>query len=135
MPERHGEGDPLSWACVRPDHQNVIHVLFICGKNKWRSPTAEQIFAEHPGVECTSAGLSHDAETPLTSELLEWAELIFVMEKEHKTKLSTRFKAYLAGKRVVCLGIPDNYQFMEPVLVKLLRTKVTPWLPRLHGEP
>ncbi len=110
----------------------MTHVLFICGKNKWRSPTAEQIFAEHPGINCASAGLSHDAETPLSPELLEWAELIFVMEKKHKTKLSACFKEHLAGKRIVCLGIPDNYKFMDPVLVKLLRGKVTPHLPQSH---
>lgn len=106
------------------------HVLFICGKNKWRSPTAEQIFAEHPGIECASAGLSNDAETPISVELVKWAELIFVMEKEHKAKLSDRFNAHLADKRVVCLGIPDNYKFMEPALIKLLRSKVMPHLPQ-----
>ena len=104
------------------------NVLFICGKNQLRSPTAEQIFAEHPGVVCASAGLSHDAEVPLSAELLKWADLIFVMEKAHKAKLSARFKDYLGGKRVVCLGIPDNYKFMDPALVKLLRVKVTPHL-------
>jgi len=108
----------------------MINVLFICGKNKWRSPTAEQIFAEHPGVACSSAGLSHDAEVPLSAELLEWAELIFVMEREHKAKLSARFKENLGSKRVVCLGIPDNYKFMEPALVNLLHRKVLPHLPR-----
>jgi predicted protein tyrosine phosphatase len=107
----------------------LTQVLFICGKNKWRSPTAENIFADHPGVSCASAGLSHDAEVPLSAELIEWADLIFVMEKAHKAKLSARFKPQLAGKRVVCLGIPDNYQFMQPALVKLLRIKVTPHLP------
>jgi predicted protein tyrosine phosphatase len=79
---------------------------------------------------CASAGLSHDAEVQVSPELVEWADLIFVMEKAHKTKLSARFKPHLAGKRVVCLGIPDNYQFMQPELVNLLRTKVTPHLPR-----
>lgn len=107
----------------------VKHVLFVCGKNKWRSPTAEQVFAEHPGIECASAGVSHDAETPISVELVEWADLIFVMEKEHKAKLSTRFKPNLAGKRVVCLGIPDNYKFMAPGLVAILKSKVTPYLP------
>jgi predicted protein tyrosine phosphatase len=105
-----------------------MNVLFICGKNQWRSPTAEQIFAEHPGIACASAGLSHDAEVPLSAELLEWADLIFVMEKEHKAKLSARFKEYLGGKRVVCLGIPDNFRFMDPALVKILRSKVPPHL-------
>jgi predicted protein tyrosine phosphatase len=103
-------------------------VLFICGKNKWRSPTAEQVFSEHPGIQCTSAGLSHDAEVPVSAELVEWAELIFVMEKKHKSKLSAQFKPQLQAKRVVCLNIPDNYKFMEPALVKLLEVKVTPFL-------
>ena len=97
--------------------------------NQWRSPTAEQVFAEYPGIECTSAGLNHGAENPLTTELVEWAELIFVIERAHKTKLSSGFKPYLRGKRVVCLNIPDNYKFMEPALVKLLHAKVDGFLP------
>src|SRR5438034_8523184 len=86
----------------------MTRVLFICSQNRWRSPTAEQVFSEQPGVECSSAGLNHDAENPLTPELVEWAELIFVMEREHKVKLSARFKEHLRGKRVVCLDILDN---------------------------
>jgi predicted protein tyrosine phosphatase len=99
-------------------------ILFICSMNRWRSPTAEQVFAEHPGVECTSAGLSHGAENPVTPELIAWADLIFVMERAHKAKLAKAFKPYLGNKRVVCLNIPDNYKFMDPALVKLLRAKV-----------
>lgn len=104
-------------------------ILFICSLNRWRSPTAEQIFAEHPGIECTSAGLNQGAENPLTPELVEWADLIFVMERQHKTKLSGSFKPHLHGKRVVCLNIPDNYKFMDPALVKLLQAKVSGFLP------
>lgn len=105
-------------------------VLFICSQNKWRSPTAEHVFSEHPGIECTSAGLNHDAENPLTPELVEWADLIFVMERGHKAKLSARFRKHLGDKRVICLNIPDNYKFMDPALVTLLRTKVEGFLPR-----
>ncbi len=104
-------------------------MLFLCGKNRWRSPTAENVFSEHSSIECASAGLSNDAETPVSPELVEWADLIFVMEKRHKAKLSARFALHLAGKRVVCLNIPDNYKFMEPGLVKLLHLRVTPHLP------
>ena len=107
----------------------MLNVLFICSKNRWRSPTAEQVFADYPGIECTSAGLSPDADNPLSIELLDWAELIFVMERQHKTRLSARFKQNLGGKRVVCLGIPDNYRFMDPALVQLLTLKVTRFLP------
>ena len=98
--------------------------------NRWRSPTAEQVFSEHPGIECTSAGLNHGAENPLTAELVAWAGLIFVMERGHKTKLSSAFKAYLRGKRVVCLHIADNYKFMDPALVNLLHNKVNGFLPQ-----
>ena len=72
--------------------------------------------------------MSADAQTPLSAELVEWADLIFVMEKIHKIKLSAQFKPLLLDKRVICLGIPDNYEFMEPALVKLLKAKVEPYL-------
>lgn len=111
------------------DNQGTMRVLFLCSLNRWRSPTAEQIFAEHPGLECSSAGLNNGADNPLTPDLVEWADLIFVMERAHKTKLSSGFKGQLKGKRVICLGIPDNYHYMDPVLVQLLRSKVTRFLP------
>lgn len=107
----------------------MLRVLFLCSLNRWRSPTAEQIFAEQPGIECSSAGLNNGADNPLTPDLVEWADLIFVMERAHKAKLSSRFESQLNGKRVICLGIPDNYQYMDPVLIRLLRSKVTRFLP------
>jgi predicted protein tyrosine phosphatase len=69
-------------------------VLFICSQNRLRSPTAEQLFSNWPGIETSSAGLNNDAENPVTPELLEWAEVIFVMEKAHRSKLSAHFKAH-----------------------------------------
>lgn len=107
----------------------MIRVLFICSQNRMRSPTAEQVFARHPGVQCASAGLNCGADNPLTAELVEWAELIFVMERHHKTMLSARFRHYLGGKRIVCLDIPDNYPYMDPGLIALLKSRVVPFLP------
>ena len=106
----------------------MTNVLFICSRNRWRSPTAEQLFAHHPGIECDSAGLSPDAENPLDRETVEWADLIFVMERHHKTKLSAKFGKYLGGAKVICLDIPDNYPFMDPALVNLLEAKVSRFL-------
>lgn len=101
------------------------NILFICSQNRLRSPTAEQVFADWPGIETSSAGLNNDAENPLTPELLEWAETIFVMERAHRSKLSTRFKPYLHGKRIICLDIPDDFAFMDPDLIRLLEAKVS----------
>ncbi|WP_367848102.1 low molecular weight protein tyrosine phosphatase family protein [Rhodoferax sp. WC2427] len=99
-------------------------VLFICSRNRLRSPTAEQFFSTVPGVETDSAGLAPDAECPLSADQVEWADIIFVMEKRHRTQLTQRFKRHLSGKKVVCLDIPDNYQFMQSELVALLGKRV-----------
>ena len=69
-----------------------------------------------------------DADTPLDAELVEWADVIFVMEKSHRQKLAARFRKYLSNKRVICLDIPDKFSFMDPELVRLLKTKVLPHL-------
>jgi predicted protein tyrosine phosphatase len=106
----------------------LINALFVCGRNKLRSPTAERVFAGWPNVETDSAGLNPEAETPLTADQVEWADLIFVMEKRQRAKLSSRFRAALKGKRVVCLDIADKYAFMQPELVALLETKAGPLL-------
>lgn len=105
-----------------------MRVLFICSKNRLRSPTAEQVFSQWPGIECASAGVHSSADVPLDAELIAWADIIFVMEPVHKTKMASKFRKHLNGKRVICLGIPDDYEFMEPALVKLLDAKVAPFL-------
>lgn len=107
----------------------MMRVLFICSQNRLRSPTAEQVFASWAGIEVASAGLNNDAEHVVTPELLAWADLIFVMEKAHRNRLGRKFRPHLKGKRVVCLDIPDEYEFMDPALVRLLKARVTRYLP------
>ncbi|WP_242617010.1 low molecular weight protein tyrosine phosphatase family protein [Rivibacter subsaxonicus] len=104
-------------------------MLFVCGQNRLRSPTAEQVFADWPGIEVDSAGLKPESDTPLTPEALSWAELIFVMEKAQRRKLEQRFRPHLGGKRIICLDIADRYSFMEPALVELLLARVSRHLP------
>ena len=105
------------------------NVLFICTQNRLRSPTAEQVFADWPGLETQSAGLGNDASTPVSPELLAWADMIFVMEKAHRNKLSQKFRKHLNGKRVICLDIPDEFEYMDPLLIRLLKAKVPRFLP------
>jgi predicted protein tyrosine phosphatase len=103
-------------------------VLFICSRNRLRSPTAEQIFSEYPGIETASAGLDNDADMPIDAELIAWADIIFVMEKNHRDKLRRRFRALLKSQRLICLDIPDIYGFMAPELIHLLEAKVRRYL-------
>ena len=103
-------------------------ILFICSQNKLRSPTAEQIFCQEPGLEVVSAGTNNDAVNPVTPELIEWADKIFVMEGAHRSKIKKRFRNYINNKSIICLSIPDDYDFMDPELVELLKKKVPQFL-------
>lgn len=109
------------------------HILFICSQNKLRSPTAEQLYADTPGLEVASAGLNNDAIVPVTPELLEWADRIFVMEGVLRKRLNTKFKAHLQGKRITCLNIPDNFEFMEDKLLAILEQKLVPMIGKPTG--
>ncbi len=103
--------------------------LFVCSQNRLRSPTAEQIFSTRTDIEVSSAGTNNDAENPLDLEQIEWADVIVVMEKHHRNKLQKRFYSALKSKRLVVLDIPDEYEFMDPGLVKLLQAKMLRHLP------
>ncbi|EPJ2926388.1 low molecular weight protein tyrosine phosphatase family protein [Pseudomonas aeruginosa] len=108
----------------------MYRVLFICSRNRLRSPSAERLFADWPGVETDSAGLAADAETPLEREQLEWATLVVVMERRHRQALLRRHAAAMKGKRLVCLDIPDDYAYMQAELLHLLERKAGPFLRR-----
>ncbi|GAA5446251.1 hypothetical protein Misp06_04465 [Microbulbifer sp. NBRC 101763] len=100
-------------------------VLFLCSKNKLRSPTAEAIFSGVDGWEVYSAGISNDAEVHVGLEDIEWADHIFVMEKVHKKKLSSKFGRAIKDKKVISLDISDNYDYMDKELIDILRSKVS----------
>ena len=106
------------------------NLLFLCSRNKLRSPTAEAIFRGRSGIETDSAGLSPDAEVPLSPEQIEWADLILVMEPVHRRRLNQKFGRALAGKQVVVLDIPDRFEFMDPALAELLKQRCARYFPK-----
>jgi predicted protein tyrosine phosphatase len=108
-----------------------MRVLFVCSQNQLRSPTAEAVFSQHEGLEVLSAGTATDAVTPVSVDLIEWAEIIFAMENYHRNKLRERFGKLLETKRLVVLRIPDNYKYMDPNLVRILKNNVSHHLPGL----
>ena len=108
----------------------MTNVLFICSANRLRSPTAEQVFSTWPGIEVDSAGISNGASVVLSSDQVDWADMIFVMEKSHRNKLMRQFRERLKNKRVICLDIPDDYEFMDSTLVHMLERRVGRFLPQ-----
>jgi predicted protein tyrosine phosphatase len=106
----------------------VKNLLFICGKNKLRSPTAEAVFSSWEGIETDSAGINADADTVVSQEQIQWSDIIFVMEDSHRIKLTRKFSSELKDKHVVCLNIPDKFQYMQPDLIRMLEVKVGKYL-------
>jgi predicted protein tyrosine phosphatase len=106
----------------------VRHVLFVCGKNRRRSPTAEAIFSGTDGFEFSSAGTAADADCPVSADLIEWADDIVVMEERQARQIRMRFASELRAKRLVNLNIPDRYVLMQPELIFALRAKATRWM-------
>lgn len=101
-----------------------MNLLFVCSENRLRSPTGEEIFSKYEGVNAIGAGTNNDADTNVSGDLIEWADIIFVMEKSHRNKVSKKFKELLRDKKLICLDIPDNYDRMDPELVRLLENRV-----------
>jgi predicted protein tyrosine phosphatase len=102
-----------------------MNLLFVCSENRLRSPTGEDVFSQYEGFEAIGCGTNSDADTPLSGDLIEWADIIFVMEKSHRNKVVKKYKDLLAGRKLVCLDIPDNYERMDPALVRLLEDRVS----------
>ncbi|WP_316752954.1 protein tyrosine phosphatase [Pedobacter gandavensis] len=102
--------------------------LFICSRNQWRSRTAEDIFKNLSGFNIRSAGTSSSARIKVNEKLLEWADLIFVMEKHHKQLLNQKYPSLLNSKQVIILEIPDEYQYMDAELISILEIGLAPYL-------
>lgn len=103
-------------------------VLFICAQNKIRSYTAEKMFAGSRLYDVKSRGVAKDARIKLTAADLRWADLIFVMEKNHKNRIGKEFRDEIAGKKIVVLFIEDIYEPMEESLLAILRQQLAPHL-------
>jgi predicted protein tyrosine phosphatase len=111
----------------------MTKILFICGKNRRRSSSAEEIFSGMDGIEVSSAGTSVGAECQVSADLLEWADRVFVMEQSQRRYLNAHFARSVKDKKIVCLNIADRYGYMQPELVTALRAKVLPLLRRSKG--
>ncbi len=99
-----------------------LKLLFICSQNRMRSPTAEHLLQGVPGFTVKSAGIDPSSRTQVSKELIAWADKIFVMERKHWIILEECFPKVLKRKQLICLHIPDEYRYMEPELIRKLKT-------------
>ena len=101
-------------------------LLFVCSQNRLRSLTAEHMYRGFSNYAVKSAGTSPKARVRVNEGHIGWADMIFVMEKKHAQLLAQKFAEALAGKKVICLRIPDVYRYMEPALIEELKARLSP---------
>jgi predicted protein tyrosine phosphatase len=101
-----------------------LNVLFICSRNQWRSPTAEKVWRNHPALAVRSAGTSSNARHHVSEQDIRWAEVIFVMEEKHKSRLQAEYGRLVENKPLYVLDIPDEYRYMDTELVDELKRSV-----------
>ena len=111
---------------------NKPRILFVCGRNQWRSPTAEEIYRRDPRFDVRSAGVSPSSKQQVTEKSLRWASLVLVMERKYASRIRESFGHLDDLPPIRSLDISDDFVFMDPELIELLEERVEPWVLRLE---
>lgn len=101
-----------------------MKLLFICSQNKRRSLTAEKVLNNINDWEVRSAGTESNARTKVTGGMIGWADVIFTMEKKHTRRIQEKYNEVLIGKKIICLHIADDYEFMDRELIEIINEQV-----------
>jgi len=107
------------------NHTSKINLLFICSRNQWRSPTAEKVWSNHAQINARSSGTSPNAKKTVSTDDIQWADVIFVMEKKHKNRIVASFTKLVKYKPIHILDIPDEYKYMDPELIEQIQDSVS----------
>lgn len=99
------------------------NLLVVCGRNKKRSRTAEFIFKNDNRFNIRSVGLSPSSNRKISEKDLIWADLVFVMEKDQRSKIREVYKNVDLPNMLI-LEIPDDYEFMDPELIEMLTERI-----------
>jgi predicted protein tyrosine phosphatase len=114
--------------------KDPVRALFICQFNRRRSATAERVFAQDRTLDVRSAGTNDEALVRINERMLDWADIVFVMDEDQVRELRRLFPAHPAVAALVCLEIQDRYHFLDPQLVALLDERTRSHLARLRGR-
>jgi predicted protein tyrosine phosphatase len=119
----------LNKTLIKKSHPNI---LVLCGRNKRRSKTAEYIFKNDQRINIRSAGLSQQSQRKVTESDLNWADLVLVMEKEHREKIVEIYE-HISLPPIEILNIADEYEFLEEELVEMLEERINDILTNMYN--
>ncbi|MBR3306174.1 MAG: protein tyrosine phosphatase [Lachnospiraceae bacterium] len=97
-----------------------MNILFVCSQNKRRSLTAEKILDGYNGHNVRSAGTEKNSRVKITPGIIGWADMIFCFEKKHLRRLKDSYSDEIAGKTVITMNIPDEYEYMDEELQDMI---------------
>lgn len=88
--------------------------------NTNRSPTFERYFKKHydKKFEVKSTGTYYGYPERLTEDILEWADIVYVMDLSQELFISRYFPEYV--KKVEVIGISDQYNPDDEDLIELI---------------
>ena len=97
-----------------------MKVLFVCESNLNRSPTFFKWFSEfRPEHKYESAGTLYGYPNTLDEELLDWADLVVVMDMSQFKYININFEEYM--DKVVVAGISDQYDVDDDGLIEIIK--------------
>lgn len=106
---------------MNPYQGEADKIMCVCSGGVLRSPTAAWLLSHDPyNFNTRAAGTEDYALIAVDEALLIWADRIVVMEAHHEEKVLRRLKIFGLDKSVQVLGIPDNYYYRQPELIKLI---------------
>lgn len=104
-----------------PNMAGRIKILFVCGRNRWRSPTAERIYRDDIRVSVRSAGVNGNSRRQVSDSDLDWADLVLVMERRYTLRIKSHFQNRECFPPIESLEIQDDYAPMSQELIDLIR--------------
>jgi predicted protein tyrosine phosphatase len=99
------------------------NVLVVCGRNKKRSRTAEFIFKNDSRFNIRSVGLSPRSSRQISDKDINWSDLIFVMEQGYGARILGAYR-HLDIPPIENLHIDDDYEYLDDILIELLRDRI-----------
>jgi predicted protein tyrosine phosphatase len=90
-------------------------------------PDAQYIYRDDSRIEARSAGVSDKSPHKISRADIQWADLILVMENEHKTRIHGLFGRERLPE-IKSLDIPDEYEYMDEELIQLIKKSVEYYL-------
>ena len=101
---------------------DTLRVLAVCSAGLLRSATIQQYLVKEFGDNVRNCGVDEEyALIPISTALVSWAHEIIFADIISFTKVRAKLKEMDVLDKCIILKIPDQYEFNDPELIKLIK--------------